>query len=230
MPTSIHSISLGGIAIPGEALEILNRDGIFTFRTTTGDWRDELLLFASKLGSVVIEDDCDEFGIKTIRSQGGFKGTKLHTDRASQERPPEIVLIYCELRPSTGGESTYVDGKRLLEILSPEVITAFSAEHSVCFGFPAYLRMTQVIKATGDGRHFIKFRMDRFGFYSTGLLPYLDTFVSAAKSLQEECSLESGMGIVYRNDRFLHGARPAPHGEGLMHRVLISDSSLRYGF
>ncbi|MEP3345021.1 MAG: TauD/TfdA family dioxygenase [Litoreibacter sp.] len=231
MARQIANLSTADSQTQKTALQILATDGIFTFSTAEREkWQDEFLAFANSLGDVCVQDDCDPSGIKTLPAEVACKGSILHTDRGSMERPPEIVLIFCETQSDQGGESIFLDGKALVDTLPAQVTSDLAAENSVCFGFPKYIRMTRILDETKDQRRFIRYRNDRWGFFAPSIRAHVDTIEDAFADLTETVRLPAGTGIAFRNDRYLHGALPSKAGDRIIHRLLVANTSLQYGF
>lgn len=61
----------------------------------------------------------------------------LHTDLPNQETPPGFQFLHCRVNQSNGGDSIFVDGLRVLEMLREQAPAHFDllAEHAIPFRF-----------------------------------------------------------------------------------------------
>lgn len=144
----------------------------------------------------------------------------LHTDLANQETPPGYQFLHCLCNESTGGESTFVDGLRVLEVLREQRPEHFRllADYAIPFRFH-------------DDEHDIRqhhpvINLDSFGNiieikYNAHLADIFDLpdhimhdYYLAYRNLMArlkdqrfriELKLEAGQMVVFDNRRVLHG-------------------------
>ncbi|MEH6578711.1 MAG: TauD/TfdA family dioxygenase [Amphritea sp.] len=156
----------------------------------------------------------------------------LHTDLANQETPPGYQFLHCLQNKSNGGESTFVDGLRVLEELrktKPEQFRLLS-QYAIPFWFH-------------DDNHDIRehhpvINLDSFGNiveikYNAHLAGIFDlpeavmhdyylAYRALMASLKDprfmiELKLKAGEMVVFDNRRVLHGRKAFDEATGVRH-------------
>ena len=202
-------------------LDALNADGVARVEGLAQP--EELLRLSVRLGPLLVQEDTDARGLKTVTPQAALAGSALHTDRASMEQPPALVWIMCQRQAARGGESILVDGQRLVSRLAheaPEALRLLQTPQSVCFGVGPLARLGQILSRQGD-RWVLRLRLDRWGFYSAPLQDALQTLRSLMDQETQVWRMSAGQSYVVQNGRWLHGALPAQLGPRVIHRVMI---------
>lgn len=193
----------------------------------------EFVELGHSLGEVLIEDDTDDHGIKAVEPGACMAGAALHTDRASQLNPPNVAIVLCSQQSESGGESIFVDGRVVYNILQREslgAIAALTTPNSCYFGHPGYSSLTSVFNQTPDGDTFIRFRMDENAFFQSTVVRHLPLFLRLLDQQAFRIRLASMQGYALNNRWFLHGAEASPMGRRSIHRLLLNSTSIKAGF
>ncbi len=156
----------------------------------------------------------------------------LHTDLANQETPPGYQFLHCLCNESIGGESTFVDGLRVLEELRDQRPEHFRllAEYAIPFRFHD--------KEHDIRQHHPVINLDNFGNiieikYNAHLADIFDLpdhimhdYYLAYRNLMArlkderfkiELKLQGGQMVVFDNRRVLHGRNKFDENAGNRH-------------
>jgi hypothetical protein len=117
--------------------------GIGTFECRT---EDELLSVAREFGEIMPHRDSDSRGVTSIQLTPGRDPLRdigltraalpLHTDRPAIERPPRVLLLWCNEAEGKGGATLVAHGAEAaaqLERLDPSALKAFTAPEAAIF-------------------------------------------------------------------------------------------------
>lgn len=223
----------------------LNAELIFSKLNTYGlaifsgvENHNELIALGNQLGILLKQDDTDARGIKFVDPSAATRGSYFHTDRASMEKPPNLIVVWCHQQAERGGESIFCDGKQLFHELakySPEAFKAFCQPNSIGFGQDKYFGTDALFNENLDGTFYIKFRYDALGYFSAPLIKYVPDLLNLIEKHSFSCQLQDKQGYILQNGRWLHGAKPTLHGERFIYRLILnSDSTLlqdpKFGF
>lgn len=194
-----------------------------------------LIELSQQLGPLLVQEDTDAYGVKTVEPAAALRGSALHTDRASMDSPPELVWILCGAQAQRGGQSTFVDMKRVVEHLRRQnspLLDLLQTPQSVCYGVGQLARLTQILNIDEDGHHHVRFRYDRWGFYSPALLKVMPQLLSLLDRYTSIYQLQAHQSYVVQNGRWLHGAMPAAGGPRQIFRTMIraEHPSLKLGW
>lgn len=198
-----------------EIIRKVTQQGIATFNISS---RDQLREIAQGLGEVYVEDDTDETGVKVVHNSAN--GSRIHTDRSSHQEPPNVIIVWCQQQSEQGGDSIFADGKKIYDDLCenhPTSLQALSQPLSAYFGYPDYASAAAIFNRNADDSVFLKFRYDRWGYYSADAIPHLPNLFNLIEKHQFQIRLESGQGYVCANRRYLHGALA---GQGQADRIV----------
>lgn len=195
----------------------------------------QLAALSHSLGSLLIQEDTDQRGVKAVSPEAAMAGSELHTDRASMSDPPPLVWIYCAKQASVGGESVFVDMALVVKALQeeqPELLKALCQPQSVCFGIGELVMMTQLLSCDEQARWVARFRYDRWGFYSPPLIEALPKLWALINAYRCALRLTDGQSYLVQNGRWLHGALPSEGGPRHIYRTMIypHDESLKLGW
>lgn len=198
-------------------------DGLVTFKATTVE---DFLNLANRFGSVYIQDDTDNSGIKIISGRPAKNGSNFHTDRASMLIPPNTVFIFCLQASTVGGESIFSDGKKIYDELKanyPHIIQAFLKPNSLVFGMENYLSLGSILNIDPHMPEylFFKYRQDPHIYYQRHLFQFLEIFENLIGKNQFKFKLEKGCGYMLQNGRWFHGALPSQDDNRTLARILI---------
>ena len=222
------------------AREQLNDVGLVTFDGAQDP--AELARLGDALGEVLVQDDTDPRGIKTVAPQAAMAGSHLHTDRTSMRRPPNVVIIGCARQSDHGGESILADGASLYARLAaehPQTLAAFETPQTICFGMDGYRALGALFEPplrsddeddADPSRRIIRFRYDRWGFYSSALVPHLPVLLRTIEQETWSFRLRDGQGYIAQNGRWLHGASPGRGGARHICRVIVHAHGVAMGF
>lgn len=201
-----------------------------------------LAALGAALGEVLVQDDTDACGVKTVAPQAAMSGSHLHTDRTSMRQPPNVVIIGCLRQSEHGGESILADGAALYQRLAaayPQALAAFETPQTVCFGMDGYRSLGALFEPplrsededdTDPSRRLVRFRYDRWGFYSSALVPHLPILLRAIEQHTWSLRLRDGQGYIAQNGRWLHGASPGRGGARHICRVIAHAPDVAMGF
>lgn len=208
---------------------MLRHTGVATFEGVTD--RASLSRLAQQVMHIWRHRDSEADGVTAIHDRGardcrpgsaGFGRDELtvHTESSAENRPPQLLLLYCARAAASGGKCRLVDGARLhheLALRDPDLLAALYSPRSVLFGGAAgYLGAVYAVR---NGATVIRFRLDelvRFSPQITRSLPALRTML---RELEVSVRLRPGRGYLLCNTRWLHG-RSAFTGERRMYRLL----------
>ncbi|MGW6455494.1 TauD/TfdA family dioxygenase [Streptomyces sp. NPDC055078] len=184
-------------------------EGLFT--------RRDVLALATRLMHLSPHPDSDPDGLTAIqhtqRHAGrlGYAGLgqgelAAHTERAQTPRPPRLMILACEWKAVTGGESLLIDGREALRDLAlrcPEAVEKLSKPRSVYFGTGAG-HPSSVFTPHPGGRVSIRLRRDGLARWSPLVQPYLEQLEAALLARQQRLDLSSGQAYILDNHRWLH--------------------------
>lgn len=181
-----------------------------------------LLSLSRAFGPLLVQDDTDEHGIKTVDFDAAMLGSAIHTDRSNMVSPPPLVLIGCFEQADVGGQTLFCDGKVLAQHLQqghPEAWRALSASQSACFGRPGYQHNSAIF--SGESSIVLRFRTDPWGFYNAQVWSHLPTLLALIDAHTTSVRLEAGQGYLVNNLRWLHGACAGQGGRRHIVRTMI---------
>jgi alpha-ketoglutarate-dependent taurine dioxygenase len=198
----------------------LIQNGLATFGPLKSS--EELRLLGTSIGEVLIEEDTDKNGMKVETSS---VGCYFHTDRSSQQSPPNVAIIRCIKEADEGGRTILADGYQIFSILRksfPETLKAFLRPGSACFGKESFESIGSIFNFNSDGTVYIKFRFDNYGFFSSSLIPHLPMLQKILEDNTISFKLNENFGYAVNNGRWLHGVSPSKGKEKRMiNRVLV---------
>jgi len=156
----------------------------------------------------------------------------LHTDLANQEVPPGYQFLHCLANSSTGGESTFVDGLRVLEQMREENPDAFRllSTHAIPFRFHDEehdIRQHHPVINLDSFGNIIELKYnahlaDIFDLPEAVMYDYYVAYRDLMARLQDpafkiELRLEAGDMVVFDNRRVLHGRNAFDETSGSRH-------------
>ncbi|WP_374777125.1 TauD/TfdA family dioxygenase [Streptomyces sp. NBC_01310] len=204
--------------------------------------RTAVLAFAQRAMRVVPHRDSDPDGLTTIQDIGrrsqqpGLRGLGsgellAHTERSSEPRPPQLMLLVCQRPATTGGDVVLADGQAVHDYLaehSPAALEALALPNTAFYGdgggHPA-----QVFTRHPGRRASIRLRQDSLASFSPLVAGYLPQLRQAIDAVQQRLTLEVGQGYLIDNSRWLH-ARTAFTGDRLCLRALGTPRFPTLGF
>lgn len=192
----------------------------------------EVLSLCREFGTAWAHRDADERGVTTLtnlnRHSVGDRGFSaealpLHTDASSEALPPELVLLWCDAPPATGGNSVLSDGLEIYRILSNEdrnTIATLEAPCQTLLG-GGKMRISPLFDCVRKGWRFLRHRRDELVSVVPGASAAVARFIEVSDRLSVTFSLNRGEGYILNNGRILHG-REAYSGVRTAHRILVS--------
>ena len=156
----------------------------------------------------------------------------LHTDLANQEVPPGYQFLHCLCNDSSGGESTFVDGLRVLEKLREENPDAFAllSTHAIPFRFHDEghdIRQHHPVINLDNFGNIIELKYnahlaDIFDLPEAIMYDYYVAYRELMLRLQDpalkiELKLAAGDMVVFDNRRVLHGRNAFDETSGNRH-------------
>jgi alpha-ketoglutarate-dependent taurine dioxygenase len=205
------------ITEPIEIPEHLLGEGLVFFRSP--QTRRSLIALAQSLGNIVPHRDSDPDGITVIedraQSQLEYRGlTNLaldpHTDRSSEERPPRLILNYCTLAASEGGEVVLADARAVYDILThtqPRVISLLERPDAVGFSDGSKTLVAPVFSRDSSGRVRVRFKFDSSLVANDDTWWALKHFKATIEEHSLQIPLHQGEGYIVDNSWWLHGRR-----------------------
>lgn len=181
-----------------------------------------ILSLSRAFGPLLVQDDTDQDGLKTVEFEAAMAGSAIHTDRSNMVAPPPLVLIGCFEQATNGGETLFCDGKALAQRLQQnnlEAWRALSMPQSACFGRPGYQHNSAIFSV--ESSVVMRFRTDPWGFYNAQVWKHLPTLLDLIHAHTTSVRLEAGQGYLVNNLRWLHGARLGQGGRRHIVRTMI---------
>lgn len=156
----------------------------------------------------------------------------LHTDLANQETPPGYQFLHCLANESIGGESTFVDGLRVLEELREQRPEHFRllAEYAIPFRFHDEghdIRQHHPVINLDNFGNIVEIKYnahlaDIFDLPSDIMHDYYLAYRNLMARLKDESfkielKLTGGQMVVFDNRRVLHGRNKFEESAGRRH-------------
>ncbi len=156
----------------------------------------------------------------------------LHTDLANQEVPPGYQFLHCLCNDSSGGESTFVDGLRVLEKLREENPDAFALLSTQAIPFRFHdeghdIRQHHPVINLDSFGNIIELKYnahlaDIFDLPEAIMYDYYVAYRELMLRLQDpalkiELKLGAGDMVVFDNRRVLHGRNAFDETSGSRH-------------
>ena len=160
-------------------------------------------------------------------------GLPLHIDLPNWRHPPDIQLLYCLQNETSGGESLFADGARVVEALrlqDPKALAVLS-ETPIDFRFQDETHdistRAPVITLDSAGNHLVEMRLNNWIRDALHLpVEQMDAWYSAyallwklfhSEAHQLEFTLRPGQMVAFDNRRILHGRRKFDPNSGARH-------------
>ncbi|GHP00606.1 hypothetical protein KSF_106530 [Reticulibacter mediterranei] len=212
--------------------DLLEKDGILVFNAI--DSPGALLQFCQQLGTIIPHRDADHTGLTRIVAhdvppkKAGYQAftpfhLRLHTDGSSLPLPATLVILWCAEPALDGGQSLFVDGKYMYQLLFrhyPHVLDALITPNSAIFAGSASPLQSSILSQHANGNICIRFRYDSLGYYASPVCRVLPTFLDLLNQQTISFALAKHQGYILQNGRWLHG-RTAFQGYREMYRVLV---------
>ncbi|MFD9735728.1 TauD/TfdA family dioxygenase [Umezawaea sp. NPDC059074] len=193
--------------------------------------REDLLLLARSIATVVPHRDSDLDGVTTLIDLGeptprtglaGFSAAELapHTDCSGSTAPPALLMMSCSTSAVSGGQAVLVDGQAVHDDLAesdPDALHAFMGPRSALFG-GASGHLGSIITTIRRERLLLRLRQDELARFSPEVSWWLPVLRAAIERHAIEIELAAGQGYLLDNHRWLHG-RKAFTGHRVVHRV-----------
>lgn len=144
------------------------------------------------------------------------------------------MIFYCVQPAKKGGESLFLDAKKLYHFLQkedPVMLQKLLAPHSVIFGsiFGGNQFSGSVFQHGDGGRMMVRFRFDNLGYYTAPLVKHLSQLLELMQTQSATLALQQYQGYVLKNDRWLHGRTPFA-GDRKAYRLLVNSNQFLPGF
>ncbi len=214
----------------------LDRDGLSLVRNMPASEADALTQIATRVDYQRQTNFGVTFEVRSVPKPINLAYTALalplHTDLANQETPPGYQFLHCLINDSTGGESVFADGLRVLEDLRAENPEHFQllATHAIPFRFEdeshEILHHHPVINVDYFGQIVeIKYNAHLADIFDLPeaimhayYLAYRDLMARLrAPKYRIQFALKSGEMAVFDNRRVLHGRTAFDPSSGLRH-------------
>jgi alpha-ketoglutarate-dependent taurine dioxygenase len=178
--------------------------------------------------------DADQYGVTRIvqleilPAISGYQAftadhLTLHTDGSSVPEPATFVVLWCAHPAETGGQSIFMDGKRLYQCLAshhPKILEVLSTPGSAIFAGMEPPLHSSIFSIVAEKKIYIRFRNDNLGHYTPAIMSILPGLLELLGHYSITFKLHENQGYILQNGRWLHG-RTAFQGQREMYRVLL---------